>query len=357
MSLIVEPPGESARPLKPIEIPQELSLQDFVVENPESLPFRELRSELQFVMVAKELPTSSGSIDAAGVDDEGNVYLIETKLFRNADKRRVLAQVLDYGAALWRDHGDPRTFVDKLDAACQKLLGRDLAESITRSFDLDPEQADEVVQGIESVVQDGRFRFVILMDRLDDRLKDLVGFINENSQFDVFAVEFELYEFDDYEAVIPRLYGAEVRKVVPRPPPPRRKWDKSSFFAEVEKNLDGKVQEAVRRLYKYSVEHAEATWGTGVATGSFNTKYHHLGTKSVFSVYSSGVLSLNFAWHHEEGAPLPEPIRRMAEHVNEIRGIALPDGYEDTYSQFEPEVWAEKTDDLIAVFRETLEPR
>lgn len=40
-------------------------------------------------------------IDAVALDQNGDIYLIETKLYKNPDKRQVIAQVLDYGASLW----------------------------------------------------------------------------------------------------------------------------------------------------------------------------------------------------------------------------------------------------------------
>lgn len=71
------------------------------------------------MILAREFPTGSGAIDALGVDQDGELYLIETKL------------------------------------------------------------------------EAGSFRFVVLMDRLEPRLKDLIAFINRNCRFDVFGVELD----------------------------------------------------------------------------------------------------------------------------------------------------------------------
>jgi hypothetical protein len=38
------------------------------------------------------------SVRLASVGDGGGIYLIETKLFKNQDKRKVVAQTLDYAA-------------------------------------------------------------------------------------------------------------------------------------------------------------------------------------------------------------------------------------------------------------------
>ena len=45
--------------------------------------------DLRLLVLARELPTRAGPIDAFGLDQEGDPYLIETKLSRNDDKRKV----------------------------------------------------------------------------------------------------------------------------------------------------------------------------------------------------------------------------------------------------------------------------
>ena len=50
------------------------------------------------------------------------------------------------------------------------------------------------------------------MNKLDSRLKDLIRYLNQNSKFDIYGIELEYYKFEQYENVIPKLYGAEVKK-------------------------------------------------------------------------------------------------------------------------------------------------
>lgn len=41
--------------------------------------------------------------------------MIETKLFQNTDRRKIIAQVLDYSTDLWKYYGyDPDGFLEKL---------------------------------------------------------------------------------------------------------------------------------------------------------------------------------------------------------------------------------------------------
>jgi len=50
------------------------------------------------------------------------------------------------------------------------------------------------------------------MDHLHDQLRDLIIFLNNNSEFTVYAVELEYYKHQEFEILIPKLYGAEVKK-------------------------------------------------------------------------------------------------------------------------------------------------
>lgn len=50
-----------------------------------------------------------------GVDKDGEIYIVETKLYKNSDKRLVVAQILDYGASLWHFYNDYDTFLREID--------------------------------------------------------------------------------------------------------------------------------------------------------------------------------------------------------------------------------------------------
>lgn len=74
------------------------------------------------------------------------------------------------------------------------------------------EDAAESISIIKNNLSEGNIKFVVLMDSLDDRLKDLTLYVNQNSKFDIYAVDFECYKHDQFEIVIPKLYGSEVKK-------------------------------------------------------------------------------------------------------------------------------------------------
>jgi hypothetical protein len=107
---LVEPGGE-ALPLERIPLTHgvlgqfdEAWLQNLVHSTPSRLPISEIEPGLgRFTPICREFPTPHGPIDNLLMTPSGDIALVETKLFRNPDARRlVLAQVLDYAMAVFR---------------------------------------------------------------------------------------------------------------------------------------------------------------------------------------------------------------------------------------------------------------
>ena len=97
-------------------------------------------------MLAREFPTQAGPIDILAVDELGTLYVIETKLYRNPDKRNVVAQVLDYGAALWRHSSDFADFRLTLAQQVQKQYGTALEDQIASAFGKDEDGTSQLLQ-------------------------------------------------------------------------------------------------------------------------------------------------------------------------------------------------------------------
>jgi RecB family endonuclease NucS len=122
MSIIISKNGANAVKVEKSEFEKEDYLQQYIYENPESIPLYEIKEDIRLLILAREFPTNSGPIDAIGVDRDGDLYIVETKLFRNADKRTVVAQALDYGAALWRHARDFNEFTAILNNSTLELI-------------------------------------------------------------------------------------------------------------------------------------------------------------------------------------------------------------------------------------------
>lgn len=102
-------------------------------------------------------------------------------------------------------------------------------------------------------LEEGNFNFIVLMDELAPRLKDLISFINSRSRFSVYAVELEYYQHDGYEIMFPKLYGAETKKGTDVKSGTRGNWDEQSFFKDAENKIKNQDQlDNLQKLYKFS---------------------------------------------------------------------------------------------------------
>lgn len=249
------------------------------------------------------------------------------------------------------NHKHPQPFRDRLEEAARWTLEADLGESLRGAFSIEESDVDQLLSVAEKQAEEGGFRFFVLMDCIDDRLRDLIGFINENSKFDIYGIEIQFYRFDGYELAIPKLHGAEARKSVDRGTQgTRRTWNEERYFEDAENRLSQAQVAGLRRLYAFAVGHADrVTWGTGVRMGSFSLKYNHIHpTKSVLSVYSDGRIDLNFAWLTGREGSLPEPVRAFAGALDrELENWSLPEDYAAGFTSIACEIWAPRLDHVI----------
>jgi hypothetical protein len=355
LSIIVAQRNKGAKRLERTVIQHESYLQQYILEHPDTLPLQELKEDLKLLILAREFPTTSGPIDALGVDADGDVYLIETKLYKNPDKRLVLAQILDYGAALWRAYEEPEAFLERIDELLSIRQQATLAARVTEFYALEGSALTDFMEGLKRSVSAGRFHFVVLMDRLDDRLKDLISFINANSKFLILGVGLDFYQHGELDILIPTIFGAETKKSsATTGGSGRRKWDSGAFFADAEARLEPNAVAALRRLWQWSETQAdEVSWGSGARTGSFSAKFAKIDPRSVFSVYSSGELSLNFKWLNSSDTTI-DWARRLGEELRKSDLLPLPNNFMEKYVYVPVDKWMHKVTGFTELMERSL---
>lgn len=212
MAIIISKNNKDAQKLDPLDFGLEAEMQEYIYDNPNVIPLYDIKANIRLFVAAREFATKSGPIDALGFDQDGNIYVVETKLYRNPDKRTVVAQALDYGASLWRHSTDFDNFIELLNRHTSKQFGVIFQQKYAEFFD--KEDITDSLVAIKDNLNSGNIKFVIMMDTLHDQLKDLIVYVNQNSQFDIYAVELEYYKHAEFEIIIPKLFGDEVKKEV-----------------------------------------------------------------------------------------------------------------------------------------------
>jgi hypothetical protein len=250
MAIIVSRGGSEVTKVVETPLQKEDVLQEYVMNHPECLPLEELKDDIRLMSIGREFMIGGERIDVLAIDGDGDLYVIETKLFKNPDKRTVVAQVLDYGAALWQTYADSRLFTQAIDAKYG------FRQRIGPHFGIAEEEVPAVVEAMERNLRDGAIKFVVLMNRLDDRLRNLITYLTRNSNFSFIAVEMQFYYHEGLEIVIPNLFGAEASRVkrpiasTSRP----TKGSRDEFVNALSGELSSDQRAAIERLMQFAEE-------------------------------------------------------------------------------------------------------
>lgn len=180
-SPILIEPGSPAQALQRIALAggsgkySEQWLQDLLFRHPGALPIREIDPHAgDLVPVCMELNTNAGPADILYVTRTGQIVLVETKLWRNAEARRmVVAQILDYAKELadW-------TYED-LSREAATATGRGPSYLLETVRAAHPELDEAAfVDGINRSLGSGDFLLIIAGDGIRSRAEALVGFID-----------------------------------------------------------------------------------------------------------------------------------------------------------------------------------
>ena len=352
MAIIISKDGKNAKRINKSEIEKEDYLQKYIYENPESIPLYEIKEDIHLLILSREFQTKSGPIDAIGIDKDGEIYLVETKLYKNPDKRLVVAQVLDYGASLWRSFGSFDDFTRIIDDEVNKTFGVSFNQKIKEFFGLEDEEVSALIDNLKKNLNAGNFKFVVLMDKLHSQLKDLIVFINENSQFDIFAVELEFYKHEEYEIIIPKLFGAEVKKDVSVSSASiRKEWNEENFFVAVKQTLKSEDAKMMKIIYDdFKKISDRIRWGTGTQLASYAPIIERVDpAKSLLSIHSNGKLTIKFNWfaHNERQKSIRDKLKKSLENY-----LKIPPNYRDLMATFELKEWLPHAKEVIKAFGE-----
>jgi hypothetical protein len=351
MTIIISKHGQNAQKIDKSSIENEDYLQRYIYENPDSIPLYEIREDIRLLILAREFPTESGPIDALAVDNEGGLYIVETKLYSNADKRLVVAQALDYGASLWKHTENFNSFMGRLDRFTQQVFKLSTREKLAEFFELDDSGVAQLTEQISLNLNDGNIKFVILMDRFDERLKDLIMYVNQNSKFDIYAVQFDFYRHEEQEIIIPRIYGVEVKKTVSSTGhSKRRTWTENEILADAKLKLSAEQFHAYHKLFEFCKENADQiNFGTG-AESSFSPIFLSLCSMSLITVNTSYPLSCNFGWVGKINKNTALLLKEKMEGI----GFSFPDDYMRKRPGIPTGEWMPKVDEVINALAEML---
>ncbi len=195
-------------------------LQNLIHNHPSILPvskFDETYSPL--IPVARELETKSGRIDNLYLSPTGKITIVETKLWKNPEKHRiVVAQIIDYAkeVSTWN--------YDQLNMAIMKACQGKDSDCPTLDSMVEPYLGSaglsitDFQERVISCLQGGEFLLLIVGDKISSNLALLTDAIqgSPGMDFRMGLVELHLYPLQDDSdwpvVIVPDIVGRTVEK-------------------------------------------------------------------------------------------------------------------------------------------------
>ena len=200
-------------------------LQSMFNDNPAVIPGEDFDLS-DLMVVGRELTVESGFVDLVAVSRSGDIVIVEFKNVGNPEgRRKVIGQVLDYGATLWKTIADYDQFDEDVARAyfrsryCKEDLLKDsvsLEAAAIKSFEFenisDGDEDDEGEQdelsafkaNIERNLQQGSFIYIIVCPQINVIAKQIIEYLSVCSNIRIYGVELEYFKHGNQSIVLPR---------------------------------------------------------------------------------------------------------------------------------------------------------
>lgn len=290
----------------------EAELQEILAAHPELIP-----GVRDGAAACREFQSGVGPADVVVVDTNGDLTLVECKLAANPQIRReIVGQMFDYAARLWKLN------IDEFDARWRVATGMSLLAS-----------GDEGLrEALARNLHHGRFRIVLAVDAINDRLKRMIEYLNAMSgpETTIIAVEYVRLVQDGIEILMPQTYGQELAEAKAADAEDQRPvWELETYRAWLDANEPETVPnftiftdelEGMGLEFKGS-RSSHPTGGAAVRDPAGN----HLGTLSLFHYSVLGTaMEFNFIpmSHMSDGDGPPPALRiRFVDELEAVPGF------------------------------------
>lgn len=282
----------------------EVTLQELIVDHPELIPCDEINPSdpPRFLVVRSEAGVTAGSMDILLVDHKGIPTVVETKLIDNREIRRsVLAQGVEYLAHL-KTEWTAQRMMDEGRAFWNERKGNLDSQALDRlGFGLD----NDFLERIDSNIGSNRMRLIIASDEIPPELKQIIEFLNDASEFDIYGIEIQLFSGKDHNRKIlaPRLVGLTETARERKGSSVGSRWTYDRFVEELQRESSSEAVLFADELIRFGeqVSGRAVEWGNGKGRGSFTARLLVGSNRfSLFSVYTTGELSINFGWSYQK---------------------------------------------------------
>ncbi len=312
-------------------------LQDLLVTYPNLIAGDQIdrATPRRWLLISREAAVASDeetavqwSLDHLFLDQNAVPTFVDVRRTPNAELRqKVLGQSIDYAAnALFYWPVD--SIIALFEANCRDR-GRD-PEQIFEEFLGADANEDRFWQKVKTNLQAGKVRLVFVADEISAEMRRVVEFLNEQMDpVEVLALEIKQYVSQDgLRTLVPRIIGqtAEAQQKKSSATRERRRWDESSFFAEMKARRGAEEAQMAKAIYVWVKDRSpemDIQWGTGDTYGGFAAQLHRKGKKpyQLFTVNIAGKMEI--AAHNYGSQPPFDGEEKWLELRNKFSSIGL----------------------------------
>lgn len=321
----------------------------------------------RWLMIKREMPVpdpTTGadrwSVDFFIVDQDAVPTFVECKRFADTRSRReIVGQMFEYAA-----NGHYYWTSDIIRGYAEETAskrGQSLDELLRALHPINEESIETFFSRVQENLREGQLRIVFFLEESPMELRSVVDFLNRQMErAEVLLVEARQYELNKQRVVAPMLFGyteqaRQVKRFVTvNTPGSRKKWDMSSFMAEVRNKLGNQHADLIEAIHKNFQDIGyDISWGSGSITGSFSIKAPNICAGSLLTIWSNGSMALNFGGI--KGSDIAEKARdRFAELIKEKTGLKVHDDYVKKYLSYPMAEWAPQAADVEKVLKQLL---
>ncbi len=158
------------------------------------------------------------------------------------------------------------------------------------------------------------------------------------------------YKHEEFEIIIPKLYGAEVRKEVKiktNSSGRRFRWNDQSFRTKISE-LPNDKKRAVLSIYDWArMTSDKVRYGSGSVRGSVNPRYLKFNKSSFFTLYSDGDITINFGYIESDESKI-----KLFNYLNKYLSFVEFNLDNSEYPTIDKELVYENYEKIIEVFDE-----
>src|SRR5437016_3318881 len=170
MGILIRNQGGTWQQATKVEFKDEAQLQKLLHDSPELIP-TSYEEQPPVVFIREAGLPGSGYTDLLGVDGNGNILVVETKLARNDEvRRKVIGQVLEYAAYLWKMSFED---FDSLFVSREATPVLDLLEAKAPGI-----VREEVRGAISDNLSSGAFQLFIAVDQMNEGLEKIISYVS-----------------------------------------------------------------------------------------------------------------------------------------------------------------------------------